>query len=78
MARRNICFCASQTSCAPMEGARSMCTKKTGLRHCVAQSAELYLRWERDLKHRDITLSARVLEFPGGKLADIGPLSGVG
>jgi CBS domain-containing protein len=36
------------------------------------EAAELYLRWERDLKHRGFTLSARVLEFPGGKPGDIG------
>jgi hypothetical protein len=34
--------------------------------------AELYLRWERDLKPRGFALSARVLEFPDGKPGDIG------
>ena len=36
------------------------------------EAAELYLRWERDLKPRGFTLSAHVLEFPDGKLGDIG------
>jgi CBS domain-containing protein len=36
------------------------------------ESAEIYLRWERDLKHRGFTLSARVLEFPDGKPGDVG------
>lgn len=36
------------------------------------EAAEVYLRWERELKHRGFTLSARVLEFPGGKPGDIG------
>ena len=36
------------------------------------EAAEVCLRWERDLKHRGFTLSARVLEFPDGKPGDIG------
>ena len=36
------------------------------------EAAEIYLRWERDLKPRGFSLSARVLEFPGGKPGDIG------
>ncbi len=34
--------------------------------------AEIYLRWERDLKPRGFALSARVLEFPNGKPGDVG------
>jgi CBS domain-containing protein len=36
------------------------------------EAAEIYLRWERDLKRSGFTLSAHVLEFPGGKPGDIG------
>jgi CBS domain-containing protein len=36
------------------------------------EAAEIYLRWERDLKPRGFSLSARVLEFPDGKPGDIG------
>ena len=36
------------------------------------EAAEMYLRWERDLKPRGFTLSARVVEFPDGKPGDIG------
>ncbi len=36
------------------------------------EAAEIYLRWERDLKHHGFMLSARVLEFPDGKPGDIG------
>lgn len=36
------------------------------------EAAEIYLRWERDLKPRGFHLSARVLEFPGGFPGDIG------
>ena len=36
------------------------------------EAAELYLRWERDLKPQGFGLSARVLEFPGGMPGDIG------
>jgi CBS domain-containing protein len=34
--------------------------------------AELYLRWERELKPAGFHLAARVLEFSGGKIGDIG------
>ncbi|MGE5270201.1 MAG: CBS domain-containing protein [Thiohalocapsa sp.] len=36
------------------------------------EAAEIYLRWERDLKPRGFHLVARVLDFPGGKPGDIG------
>jgi len=35
-------------------------------------AAEIYLRWERDLKSRGFHLAARVLEFPDGVPGDIG------
>ncbi len=36
------------------------------------EAAEMYLRWERDLKPRGFRLTAQVLDFPGGKPGDIG------
>lgn len=36
------------------------------------EAAELYLRWERELKHRGFRLAARVLAYPDGKPGDIG------
>lgn len=36
------------------------------------EAAELYLRWEHDLKPRGFHLTAQVLEFPGGVPGDIG------
>jgi CBS domain-containing protein len=36
------------------------------------EAAEIYLRWERELKPRGFRLAARVLEFPGGVPGDIG------
>jgi hypothetical protein len=36
------------------------------------EAAEIYLRWERDLKPQGFHLSAQVLDFPGGKPGDIG------
>lgn len=36
------------------------------------EAAEIYLRWERELKPRGFHLSARVLDFPGGFPGDIG------
>lgn len=35
------------------------------------EAAELYLRWERDLKPRGFTLTARVVDFPDGKPGDV-------
>jgi hypothetical protein len=36
------------------------------------EGAEIYLRWERDLRAGGFHLAARVLEFPGGMPGDIG------
>lgn len=36
------------------------------------EPAELYLRWERELKQRGFHLAARVMEYPGGMPGDIG------
>ncbi len=36
------------------------------------EAAEIYLRWERDLKPRGFHLLARVLDYPGGMPGDIG------
>lgn len=36
------------------------------------EAAEIYLRWEHDLKPRGFHLAARVLDFPGGFPGDIG------
>lgn len=36
------------------------------------EAAEIYLRWERDLKPKGFHLVARVLDFPGGVPGDIG------
>ena len=36
------------------------------------EAAELYLRWERDLKPHGFALAARVLDYPGGMPGDIG------
>jgi len=36
------------------------------------KAAEVYLRWQRDLKPRGFQLAARILDFPGGLPGDIG------
>jgi CBS domain-containing protein len=41
-------------------------------------AAEIYLRWERDLKPGGFHLTARVLDFPGGMPGDIGLFLGWG
>jgi hypothetical protein len=38
------------------------------------EAAEIYLRWERELKARGFRMAARVLEYPGGMPGDIGLL----
>lgn len=42
------------------------------------EAAEIYLRWETELKPRGFHLSARVLDFPGGEPGDIGLFLGWG
>ena len=36
------------------------------------EAAEVFLRWERELKSRGFRLVARILDFPGGFPGDIG------
>ncbi len=36
------------------------------------EAAEIYLRWERELKPRGFHLTARVLDYPNGMPGDIG------
>jgi hypothetical protein len=36
------------------------------------EAAELYLRWKRDRRPHGLRLTARVLDYPGGILGDIG------
>ena len=36
------------------------------------EAAELYLRWERELRPHGFHLAARVIDFPDGKPGDIG------
>jgi hypothetical protein len=36
------------------------------------EAGEMYLRWKRDLEPHGFTLSAKVLDFPGGMPGDIG------
>ncbi len=42
------------------------------------EAAEIYLRWERELKPRGFHLSARVLDFPHGMPGDVGLFLGWG
>jgi len=36
------------------------------------EAAEMYLRWERDLRPRGFHLTARVIDYPGGMPGDVG------
>jgi hypothetical protein len=42
------------------------------------EAAEVYLRWENELRPRGFHLTARVLDFPGGMPGDIGLFLGWG
>jgi CBS domain-containing protein len=72
---------AGQTECMILRFPNQLCID-TGRAINVAEvgwpatlrgeAAELYLRWERELKPQGFTLSAHVLAFPDGKPGDIG------
>ena len=36
------------------------------------EAAEVYLRWQRELKPQGFQLAARILDFPGGLIGDVG------
>ena len=55
------------------DGGRAINIMATGWTETLrGEAAELYLRWERDLKPRGFPLGARVLDFPDGMPGDIG------
>jgi CBS domain-containing protein len=55
------------------DGGRAINVEETGWPATLrGEAAELYLRWEHELKPRGFHLSARVPDFPGGKPGDIG------
>ena len=51
---------------------RHQCSEPNWASTLRGEAAEIYLRWERDLKPRGFRLSARVLDFPDGFPGDIG------
>jgi hypothetical protein len=54
------------------DGGRAINTAEAGWPASLrGAAAEIYLRWERDLRARGYHLAARVLEFPGGMPGDI-------
>lgn len=55
------------------DGGRAVNAPEPGwARTLRGEAAEIYLRWERDLKPHGFGLAARVLDFPGGMPGDIG------
>jgi CBS domain-containing protein len=55
------------------DGARAINISETGWPDTLrGEAAELYLRWERDLKPHGFPLGARLLDFPGGMPGDVG------
>jgi len=55
------------------DGGRAINIVATGWSETLrGEAAELYLRWQRDLKPRGFPLGARVLDFPDGMPGDIG------
>jgi CBS domain-containing protein len=55
------------------DGARAINTSKADWSDSLrGEAAELYLRWEHDLKPHGFPLGARLLDFPGGMPGDVG------
>lgn len=55
------------------DGGRAVNVAETGWPSTLrGEAAEIYLRWERDLRPHGFGLTASVLEFPGGMPGDIG------
>jgi len=55
------------------DGGRAINAEQPGWPQTLrGEAAELYLRWERDLKPQGFPITARVLDFPGGMPGDIG------
>jgi CBS domain-containing protein len=55
------------------DGGRAINVAETGWPTTLrGEAAEIYLRWERELKPRGFSLGARILEFPNGFPGDIG------
>jgi CBS domain-containing protein len=55
------------------DGGRAINAEQPGWpRTLRGEAAELYLRWERDLKSQGFPITARVLDFPGGMPGDVG------
>jgi len=55
------------------DGARAINISETGWPDTLrGEAAELYQRWERDLKPHGFPLGARLLDFPGGMPGDVG------
>jgi CBS domain-containing protein len=55
------------------DGGRSINSTQPGWPETLrGEAAEIYLRWERDLKPHGFRLAAKVLDFPGGIPGDIG------
>lgn len=55
------------------DGGRAINAEQPGWpRTLRGEAAEMYLRWEQDLKPQGFPITARVLDFPGGMPGDIG------
>ena len=55
------------------DGGRAINSEQPGwVRTLRGEAAELYLRWERDLRPQGFTITARMLDFPGGMPGDVG------
>jgi CBS domain-containing protein len=55
------------------DGGRAVNAPEPDWSHTLrGEAAEIYLRWERDLKPHGFGIAARVLDFPGGMPGDVG------
>ncbi len=55
------------------DGGRAINSEQTGWPQTLrGEAAEMFLRWEQDLKPQGFPITARVLDFPGGMPGDVG------
>jgi hypothetical protein len=72
MAKRNLCCYVSQAILCSDCGRAIDVTEPDWPATLRGEAAEIYLRWERDLKPRGFHIAARVVDYPGGVPGDIG------
>jgi hypothetical protein len=71
-ARRNSCCCVFPRDRSVDQGRAINAPLPDWPKTLRGEAAEIYLRWERELKPRGFHLTARSLDYPNGVPSDIG------